>query len=262
MTPEERALIDGLFDRMRAVEGQPRDAEAEALIARRSSEAPHATYTLAQTVLVQEHALQQAAARIQELEAQAQKAQQAAAQPTSFLGGLLGSRGTSVPTAGARSDGPMGLPQGYNAQQAQPPGYAPQPAPQGYGQAPGPWGQQPQRPGLFGGGGGGGGGFLQGALATAAGVAGGALLFQGIQGLMSHGTGPIANQAASLLEQPAAAAGDLASQAQEALGGAPDTNVADSGSPDPWNTASADPGYTDAGYDDGGDFGGDDSNWA
>ncbi|WP_029005957.1 DUF2076 domain-containing protein [Azorhizobium doebereinerae] len=264
MTPEERALIDGLFDRMRGVENQPRDAEAEALIARRTSEAPHATYTLAQTVLVQEHALQQAAARIQELEAQAQAAQ--AQQPApSFLGGLFGGgapRGTSVPTSGARSTGPMGLPQGYNAQQ---PGYGPQAG----AQPSGPWGQQPQyqqpqyqpqRPGMFGGGG---GGFLSGALTTAAGVAGGALLFEGIKGLMSGGTGPIAQQASSLLEQPAAAAGDLASQAQEALGGAPDTNVAaaDTGN-DPWSSGASDTGYQDAGYDDGGDFGGDDSNWA
>ena len=35
-----------------------------------------------------------------------------------------------------------------------------------------------------------GGGFLQGALSTAAGVAGGALLFQGIQNLIGHNPGP------------------------------------------------------------------------
>ncbi|OYX81966.1 MAG: hypothetical protein B7Y75_06860, partial [Azorhizobium sp. 35-67-5] len=135
MLPEERALIDGLFDRMRGVEGQPRDAEAEALIARRLGDAPHAVYTLAQTVLVQEHALQQAAARIQELEEQAKAAAAAPAPQSagSFLGNLLGGgRSTSVPPAGARPAGaPMGLPRGYNQQAA------------GYGQQPsGPWGGQ------------------------------------------------------------------------------------------------------------------------
>jgi hypothetical protein len=40
-----------------------------------------------------------------------------------------------------------------------------------------------------------GGGFLQNALSTAAGVAGGALLFQGIQNLMGHNPGPFAGLA-------------------------------------------------------------------
>lgn len=273
MTPEERALIDGLFDRMRAVEGQPRDAEAEALIARRLGDAPHAVYTLAQTVLVQEHALQQAAARIQDLEEQARAAQAAPQSSGSFLGNLLGGgRSTSVPPAGARPAGaPMGLPQGYN-QQAQPPqgGYGQQPAGGPWGQAygqqgPGPqgYGQQPmpQRGGMFGGGGGG-GGFLSGALTTAAGVAGGALLFEGIKGLMSSGTGPIAQQAASALEAPAAAVGDLGTQAQEALGGAAPWSAADASVLDNSNTSDA--GYDTASLDDGGDWGGDggdDSSW-
>ncbi|MGU3494512.1 DUF2076 domain-containing protein [Xanthobacteraceae bacterium A53D] len=265
MNPEERALIDGLFDRMRAVENQPRDPEAETLIARRTAEAPHAAYTLAQTVLVQEHALQQAAARIEELEAQARDAQQAQPRSSgSFLGGGFGAgapaRG-SVPSTGMRAaapNAPMGLPQGYNSAQqggfGQQPGYAQQPG--------GPWGGQPQqfqRPGMFGGGGGG-GGFLKGALATAAGVAGGALLFQGIQGLMSNGAGPLADQASAALSDPAGALGDLGTQAQDALGGAPDQLASNdvSGWQDDGSYQTAD--YDDGG--DGGDFGGDDSSWS
>lgn len=297
MTPEERALIDGLFDRMRAVENQPRDADAEGLIARRLTEAPHAPYALAQTVLVQEHALQQAAARIQQLEQQVQ-ASQAQAQPQSggFLGGLFGGR-SSVPSAGSRAPGAaMGVPQGYEQQgyaqggyppggpqggypqQGGPQGYPPQqgyPQQSGYPQA-GPWGQQ-QRPGMMGGGG---GGFLQGALATAAGVAGGALLFDGIKNMMAGGEGPVAKQAAADLGQtPAAGAssGDIGADAQNALGGAPQAQHADAGNSagadtasDPWGAAPTDDGYDtgfdtagqdDAGgWDDGG--GGDDSSWA
>src|SRR6202035_3662231 len=47
------------------------------------------------------------------------------------------------------------------------------------------------------GGRGGGGGVLQGALSTAAGVAGGALLFQGIEGLLGHNPGPFSGATTS-----------------------------------------------------------------
>ncbi|MEW6254743.1 MAG: DUF2076 domain-containing protein [Pseudomonadota bacterium] len=270
MTPDERSLIDGLFDRLEGAAAQPRDADAEALIARRVQRAPYAPYALAQTVLVQDHALQQAAARIQELEEQLSRQTQPAAAPASsgsFLGGLLGGRGTSVPSTGNRG---MALPQqgsGYTAPGYQPSasgytspgfnqgGYAqPQPQPP----AAGPWAQQ--RSGF------GGGGFLQGALATAAGVAGGALLYDGIRNMMSGGTGPIAEQAALL--DPGQAAGDLGQQAQEALGGNPwgaggqDTSAQDAGFVD---DGSQDASVQDASYgnDDGGwdAGGGDDSSW-
>ncbi|MFG1360739.1 DUF2076 domain-containing protein [Xanthobacter pseudotagetidis] len=253
MTPEERALIDGLFDRMRGIENQPRDAEAEALIARRLAEAPHAPYALAQTVLVQEHALQQAYARVQELEAQARAAEERAPQSSGgFLGGLFGGTRPSVPSAGGRAASapsygqqPMGVPPGYGQQ----PGYAQQ------GQPPGPWGQQaaPQRGGF------GGGGFLQGALATAAGVAGGALLYDGIKNMMAGGGGPVAQAAAAELPKSDAGAGgtDLGSDAQNALGGQPaaEENF--------WNADQGQDQGQDFAQDDGGDWGGDDDgSWA
>lgn len=256
MTPEERALIDGLFDRMREVSNQPRDAEAEALIARYVSQMPYAPYALAQTVLVQEHALKQASARIEELEAQARQPQPAQSS-SSFLGGLLGGRGTSVPSAGGRAasvTGGMG-----GSAMTLPPQTQPYAQPSPMAQAPsGPWGGQPAQPSRFGGGFGG-GGFLQGAMATAAGVAGGMLLADGIRNLMSGGTGAIAEQAALLDPVTPAAAGDLGSQAQDALGGAP---AADPWAPEPQD-ASFDTGGNgwdgDAGWDPGGgdDGGGD-----
>lgn len=185
MSPEERALIDGLFQRMRDVSNQARDVEADALIARYVSQMPYAPYALAQTVLVQEHALRQAQARIESLEAQARSSAPAAT-PTSFLGGLLGGRGASVPTIGARSAPDMS---------ASPPPPQPDLAPAAAPRTP--WGQSR---GIGGFGGSGAGGFLQGAMTTAAGVAGGMLLADGIRSLMSSGSGPIAEQAATLMD--------------------------------------------------------------
>jgi len=179
MNADERALIDGLFDRLRAVADAPRDAEAEALIAGHVARQPYAPYALTQTVLVQEHALQAANARIEELEA-ALKAREAQPAPGagSFLGGLFGGgaqtsspatgRPTSVPSAGQRPER-FAYPDAPGAQAANP---APlQPA-------------APAR-GAFGG-----GGFLASALTTAAGVAGGALLYDGIRSMLNTSGSP------------------------------------------------------------------------
>src|ERR1051325_6963576 len=67
MTPLERQLIDGLFDRLVRLETAPRDADAERTIAQGLARAPHAIYALVQTALVQDEALRRADARIREL---------------------------------------------------------------------------------------------------------------------------------------------------------------------------------------------------
>ena len=70
---EDRDAIEGLFDRIEtvAVRSGPRDADAEALIRQRLQQASAAPYYMAQTILVQEHALQLAEQKIAELEAEA-----------------------------------------------------------------------------------------------------------------------------------------------------------------------------------------------
>ena len=70
LSPEDRQAIEGLFERLAAVERRsgPRDAEAEALIRELMRRQPGAAYYLAQTVLVQETALTDARERILELE--------------------------------------------------------------------------------------------------------------------------------------------------------------------------------------------------
>jgi len=68
MTPQERQLIDELFERLSRLEGTPRDPEASAAIAQGLRSAPNALYPLVQTVLVQDEALKRANHHIQELE--------------------------------------------------------------------------------------------------------------------------------------------------------------------------------------------------
>jgi len=183
MTPQEKELLTTLLERLKNTPRQPKDPEADALIRQATTEQPDLPYYLVQTVLIQDLSLHQAQQRIADLEKQLADAQQAA-KPTvgSFLGGLFGSRPPAQASAPAQGGPWTRSPQVAAAPAAQPygqPGYAPQP---GYG-------QQPMGGGMGGGlmgGMGGGGGFLRSAAATAAGVAGGALLFQGISSLFGN----------------------------------------------------------------------------
>src|SRR5579863_10658537 len=68
MTPQERQMVDDLFDRLSKTESAPRDPDAVAAIAQGLRVAPNAIYALVQTVLVQDEALKRANSRIQELE--------------------------------------------------------------------------------------------------------------------------------------------------------------------------------------------------
>ena len=69
MTPQERQLIDDLFDRLAKLESARRDPEAMSAIMQGLRNAPNAVYALVQTALVQDEALKRADMRIQELEA-------------------------------------------------------------------------------------------------------------------------------------------------------------------------------------------------
>lgn len=99
MTPQERQLVDDLFDRLAKVENSPREPDAEAAIMQGLRRAPNAVYALVQTVLVQDEALRRADARIQELEGGAQQQQPSGGFLDSMRDTILGpgqSRG-SVP---------------------------------------------------------------------------------------------------------------------------------------------------------------------
>uniref|UniRef100_Q07TB0 Putative periplasmic ligand-binding sensor protein n=1 Tax=Rhodopseudomonas palustris (strain BisA53) TaxID=316055 RepID=Q07TB0_RHOP5 len=189
MTPQERQLIDQLFERLARVESTPRDREAAEAIAEGLRRAPNAVYTLVQTVLLQDEALRRADARIQELEADDQHQPERGG---SFLDTMRDSlfgrdepRGSvpsvrpSEPNRAAWNTGQV-LPRGEG-----PDGYdQPNSAPGGFNR--GGFGQggigQPT-PGA------GGGSFLGTAAAAAAGVVGGSLLLSSIRGMMGGDSG-------------------------------------------------------------------------
>ena len=70
MTPEEKNLISGLFDRLAQANTQAKDAEAEELIHSRVAQNPSAPYLLAQSTLVMQQAVANAQNRIAGLEQQ------------------------------------------------------------------------------------------------------------------------------------------------------------------------------------------------
>lgn len=179
MDYNDRQAIEGLFGKLSHVESQsgPRDAEADAFIRDRIASQPGAPYFMAQTIVVQEQALNEAQRRIEELE------YQLSSRPASgggFFSSLFGSnsqparpapRGMSNGMAGGIATGaaaPAAMPGQPQAGPRNPWG---QQQAQGYGQGYG----QPAR----------GGGFLAGAAQTAMGVAGGVLLGSAIAGMLS-----------------------------------------------------------------------------
>ena len=177
MTPQEQQMLQGLTERINQTVLQDKDPEAEQFLIHSLSRNPDAVYILAQTVLVQQYALEQAKKQLDDAKQQLQQAQQPV-KHTSFLGALLG---TDEPHQPAPPP-PSQYAQAQNQAQYQPvPNYPQQPQ---YGQ---PQYGQPQyaQPGY---GAPQGSSFLGSALRTAGGVAAGALAFEGIESLM-HGFG-------------------------------------------------------------------------
>ncbi len=149
MDTNDRQAIEGLFDRLAAVEGQgpARDAEADRFIAAAIARQPGAPYYMAQTIVVQEQALDAAQAQIERLEADLAAARQGGAQGAGLFARLFGGAAAPAPRAADRPSRP------HHA------GMAPM---QGQG-----------------------GGFLAGAAQTAMGVAGGVLMGNAIGGMFA-----------------------------------------------------------------------------
>ena len=172
MTPQEQQLLNSLVERINQTQLQEKDSDAEALLNQGLGANPDAIYILAQTVLVQNIALDQARAQVSQLQQQLQQASQPA-HATSFLGRLLGEHDPAPPPQQPPPYQPVpqyGQPQYNQPQYGQPQFQQTQYVPVG---------GQPS--------------FLRGAMQTAAGVAAGALAFEGVESILhgfgGHGTG-------------------------------------------------------------------------
>ncbi|MCY1393082.1 hypothetical protein D9M71_79690 [compost metagenome] len=184
MNSEEQTLIDGLFARLKQAEAEsaPRDAQAQARIMEQMAAHPSAPYYMAQAILVQEAALKQLDEQNKQLQKDLDQARAQVAATTPNNGGFLSSifgSGTRAPQAApAQAPAPAASGGGWREPSrafGNPAGVAPQ------GYAPLPPAAAPARAASS---------FLGGALQTAAGVAGGVMLAQGISSLFNHNSQP------------------------------------------------------------------------
>jgi hypothetical protein len=160
MTPDERALLQGFLQDLVQTRGVNKDGEADSMIRDALRASPDAAYVLVQHAILSDQALHAAQDQIANLQEQLNSA--SPAPPARFLGG-------PSPWAQAAAPQPQPEPQ---------PQWQPQPQPSRGFFGPGPFAN-----------GGGLGSFLRNAGTTAAGVAGGALLFEGLSGLFGGGRG-------------------------------------------------------------------------
>ena len=152
-------MLEDLVRKVEETRLTEKDPEADQLLRQGLGRDPDAVYKLAQTVLVQNLALNQARAQIRQMQQTQQQVQPARAR--SFLGGLLGHSDPPPPTPPQYQQVPSPQAPGYQA----PPQYAT--APPYAGPSPSPAGS-----------------FLRSAATTAAGVAAGALAFEGMESLL------------------------------------------------------------------------------
>jgi hypothetical protein len=231
MNSEEQTLIDGLFSRLQQAETEaaPRDAQAETRIKEHLNRQPAAGYFMTQAILVQEAALKsldeqnkQLTQQVQRLQAELQsaKAQGAAPAPSGgggFLSSIFGGSPRPAPTQSAAPSSTGGWREPAPQQSFGAP--APQ---QNFGAAPPNYAQQ-AAPAA-------GGSFLGGALKTAAGVAGGVMLAQGISSLFHHNQQPeeivevIKEEPAQVADQSNSGWGDDQRMAGNDQGGFTDTD--------------------------------------
>lgn len=155
MTPDEKQLLTDLANKIAQTPAPPRDPEAEDFIRTHIGSRPDALYLMTQTVIIQNLALDHATQEIEQLKQQVGPGRSSGG---SFLGGAAAGQPQY-------HEQPMQPQYPQYAQQQPPPQYAP-PPPQG----------------------GSGSSFLATAAKTVAGVAAGALAFEGIRSLF-HSSG-------------------------------------------------------------------------
>jgi len=197
MNSEEQTLIDGLFSRLQQAEtdSAPRDALAEARIKEHLTRQPAAGYFMTQAILVQEAAIKrldeqnkQLSQQIQQLQADLQqaRAQTAAPAPSSggFLSSIFGGGGSRDPRPEPAQSAPVSSGGGWREPGRSSFGSQPAQPQQNFGVPPQQNYSAQQAAPMAG------SSFLGGALKTAAGVAGGVMLAQGISSLFHHNQQP------------------------------------------------------------------------
>src|ERR1700730_4847326 len=99
MTPQEQEMLGGLIERVQKTQLAEKDMDAEQLLRQGLGNNPDALYILAQTVLVQGYALEQAQTQLAAAKAQIEQLQQhpEPKHATSFLGSLLGRNDPPAP---------------------------------------------------------------------------------------------------------------------------------------------------------------------
>lgn len=179
MTPQEMQALEGFLTQLTQARAGAKDPQADALIAQAVARQPDAAYLLVQRAMMLDHALASAKTQIDTLQSQLQMAQ---ANGTNRFLDADNAWGNS---AGRAAPNPV-MPPAMAAPVSVPPPPQAAPAPQ-------------PRPGFLSGGL---GSTLGGIATTAAGVAGGAFLFQGIENLFHRNSAG----ASGFLGQPAAGA--------------------------------------------------------
>ena len=155
MNNEESQVLREFLGQLTRIQGVTRDAEADRMIQEAAVSQPDALYLLVQKALLQDQALRAAQSQIRTLQQALERAQRppTAASSAGFLGrdpwAASTPAGQPMATLGPGTPGSVSM-------------------------GSGPWGGSPV------------GSFLGAAAATAAGVAGGAFLFHGIESLMGH----------------------------------------------------------------------------
>ncbi len=171
MAPQELQALEAFLTQLTQASAGAKDPQAQQRIAEAVARQPDAAYLLVQRAMLLDHALAASQAQVASLQGQL-----AAAQANAGNGA---GNGSFISAQNAWGHTPVQMPSAPAAA----PQAMPQPMPQAMPQA---VPAQPSRPGFLSGG----FGSTLGSIATtAAGVAGGAFLFQGIENLFHHNSG-------------------------------------------------------------------------
>jgi hypothetical protein len=235
MTPQENQALQTLLSQLTQVKGITKDPQAEAMIADAVARQPDAAYLLVQRSMILEQALDAAKAQISDLQKQLQHAQPQDANKNFLDANSWGNTGADMERSVARADTGAGTERSVTG--AEIPANMPR-----QNAVPAPNAARAASPGFLGGGA---GSMLGTMAATAAGVAGGAFLFQGIGNLLGNHPQQVASEHLDKKEAAPANAAENDASAQN-----PDTALNNDMEPAD-DTTTDDLFASDSGFDDG-----------